>query len=120
MPIDTYSNAILILNAVTAQKFLLSYLPDLLPTFLRCTGVGFAFSMFSVLETITIAFIDWEVSIYFDFRYSCYFIYSVYFQIAAKYYLYLIFLIFSLPGFFVLKLPDTTHADLPTVRLFRV
>lgn len=67
MPIDTYSNAILILNAVTAQKFLLSYLPDLLPTFLRCTGVGFAFSMFSVLETITIAFIDWEVSIYFDF-----------------------------------------------------
>ncbi|XP_044758388.1 solute carrier family 22 member 16-like [Coccinella septempunctata] len=100
MPIDIYANAILILNAVTAQKFLFSYLPDLLPTFLRCTGLGIAISMYALMETITVAFIDWEM--------------------AKQNYVYLIFLIFSLPGFFILKLPDTTHADLPTVRLFRI
>ncbi|XP_045462931.1 solute carrier family 22 member 5-like isoform X7 [Harmonia axyridis] len=60
--IDVYANAILILNAVTARKFLLSFLPDLLPTFLRCSGLGIACSMQSLMETITVAFIDWQIS----------------------------------------------------------
>ncbi|KAL3275764.1 hypothetical protein HHI36_020509 [Cryptolaemus montrouzieri] len=97
---ETNSSAIVILNAVTAQKFVYIYLPDLMPTFLRCTGIGIAATLSSIARTITVQFINWEE--------------------ATKNYIYLIFLIFSLPGFFVLKLPDTTHADLPTTRLFRV
>ncbi|KAK9871442.1 hypothetical protein WA026_012817 [Henosepilachna vigintioctopunctata] len=98
--IDIRVNAFLLMTTCSAEMLVYAYLPDLFPTFLRCTTLGMIFFFSSIARIITVELIDWTE--------------------VMRTNVYIIFFVISLPGFFILKLPDTTLADLLTTRLFRV